>query len=379
MRRFKWFRVLATIIIILLAVVLFISKMYNFHYSPDVDNLNFVKLEEGYKIEVFADDLGKAKVSIPGPNNGVRMIDHKDGVFYAAIPGRGQVVTIHDKDQDWKEDKRTIFMEGLLRPHGIALYQDWVYIAAEDKVIRVKDLNGDYVADLDTMEELVDLPLGTHWTRTIKIFDDQLYVSIGSTCNVCIEKDWKRAAIIKCDLDGSNCKAFATGLRNAVDFIQYEGKIWATDNGRDLAGKDIPPDEINIIKEGKDYGWPYCYGQNELDKEFVEELDIEFDEDSCKFKEAPIYEIPAHSAPLGLEFYEGDLLVALHGSWNRDPPVGYNVIRIDIDTGDISEFASGFIDGSQVYGRPMDLLIIDDNILLTDDVAGKIYRIYKDG
>src|SRR3989338_4415116 len=340
-------------------------------------SMDFITLQPGYKIEVFADDLGPQKVSIPGPNNGVRMVEYQEGIFYATIPGKGEVIALHDQDSDWNIEKRTTFISGLTRPHGIALHDGYVYIAAEDEVIRVKDLNGDGIAEPETMEHLVDLPAGSHWTRTVKIFNDEMYISIGSTCNVCHEENPWRAKIIRCNLDGSNCNIFASGLRNAVDLEWHEGEIWATDNGRDLLDNDLPPEEINIIEEGKNYGWPICYGKNIHDTEFDKNTYIR---NPCMepFETPSLIDMQAHSAPIGLAFYEGDLLVAFLGSWNRQPPTGYKVVRITLKTNEIQDFAAGWLaDDGSVRGRPADILIVNNSILVTDDVAGKIYRIYK--
>src|SRR3989344_7830632 len=186
-------------------------------------SLDFIALQPGYNLEVFADDLGPQTVSIPGPNNGVRMLEHKEGIFYATVPGKGSVIALFDKNKDWKTEKRTTFLSGLNRPHSIAVHGDYFYISEEDEVVRVKDINNDGIAEPETMEHLIDLPAGSHWTRTVKIFDDKMYVSIGSTCNVCEEENPWRAKIIKCELDGSNCTVFASGLRNAVDLEWHEG------------------------------------------------------------------------------------------------------------------------------------------------------------
>jgi len=368
-------RVIIAAIIILIALLLFAKTRLNINYSPETNELNFLKLEENWNVEVFADDLGGSRVSIPGPNNGVRMLEYKDGIVYATLPGKSEVIAI-SYDKNWKEYKRTVFISRLLRPHGITLYQDWIYIAAENEVVRVKDLDKDGVADDETFEKLVDLPVGTHWTRSIKIFNDKMYISIGSTCNVCNEEDPLRAKVLECDLNGNNCSVFASGLRNSVDLTYFDNRIWATDNGRDLAGKDIPPDEINVLEKGNNYGWPICYDDKVHDTDFDKKVYIR---DPCIDTISPVFKIQAHSAPLGLEFLNDDeLLVALHGSWDRSPPTGYKIIKINILTGKTTDFISGFLGDNTIYGRPVDILKIDENnILISDDVAGKIYRVYK--
>lgn len=374
-KRWLFPAVLAFLLLIAGAHYLYSNFTVRIVEPPSNPSFDFITLQPGYSIEVFADDLGPQKVSIPGPNNGVRMLEHKEGIFYATVPGKGQVIALHDKDQDWKIEKKTTFLSGLNRPHGIAVHDDYFYVAEEDQVFRVKDTNNDGIAEPETMEHLVDLPAGSHWTRSVKIFDDEMYISIGSTCNVCREEHPWRAKIIKCNLDGSDCNIFASGLRNAVDYELHQGKIWATDNGRDLLDDDLPPEEINIVEEGKDYGWPICYGKKIHDSDFDKNVYIR---DPCLDTEPSLIDMQAHSAPIGLAFYEDDLLVAFHGSWNRDPPTGYKVVRINLQTQKVEDFATGWLDDDgSVRGRPTDILIIDGSILVTDDVAGKIYRIYK--
>ena len=374
----KWLISIVLVVLLLVGAAYFLYESFTVRVAQPPTDLDFVSLQPGYQIETFADDLGPQAVSIPGPNNGVRMLEHKDGIFYATVPGKGQVIALHDKNNDWKIEQRTIFLSGLTRPHGIAIHNDYVYIAEEDQVFRVKDTNHDGIAETETIQHLVDLPEGSHWTRSVKIFNDEMYISVGSTCNACHEEHPWRAAIVKCELDGSNCAVFASGLRNAVDYELHQGKIWATENGRDLLDNDIPPEEINIIGEGKNYGWPICYGKNIHDDEFDKNIYIR---NPCMepFETPSLIDMQAHSAPIGLAFYEEDLLVAFHGSWNRDPPTGYKLVRIDLKTQEVEDFASGWLseDGS-VRGRPTDILIIDDSILVTDDVAGKIYRIYRE-
>ncbi|MDP3734781.1 MAG: PQQ-dependent sugar dehydrogenase [Nanoarchaeota archaeon] len=372
----KWLIALLVFMLILLGGIYYLYFFLTVRITEPY-SMDFITLQPGYAIDIFADDLGPQKVSIPGPNNGVRMLEYSDGVFYASVPGKGEIVALFDKNNDWKIEKRTTFISGLLRPHGIAVHEDYVYIAAEDQVVRVKDTDKDGIAEMETLEKLVDLPPGTHWTRTVKIFDDTMYISIGSTCNVCREEHPWRAAIVQCELDGSNCGVFASGLRNAVDMEFHDGKIWATENGRDLVNNELPPDEINIIKEGKNYGWPICYGKNIHDTDFDKNVYVD---DPCKFgvMESSIIDLQAHSAPIGLAFYDDDLLVAYHGSWNRNPLTGYKIVTIDLKTEQVEDFASGWLaeDGT-VRGRPTDILIKDGSILVTDDVAGVIYRIYQ--
>jgi glucose/arabinose dehydrogenase len=172
-------------------------------------------------------------------------------------------------------------------------------------------------------------------------------------------------------------------LRNSVGLTwePVKGEMWASDNGRDWLGDNLPPDEINIVKEGKDYGWPYCYGDRIPDPKFN-------DRRRCRNTVAPMVELQAHSAPLGLTFYDGDLFpeefkgdlfVAYHGSWNRSVPTGYKLVRIRIRDGQpegIEDFATGWLQGTEVLGRPVDVLVgPDGSLYVSDDRRGIIYKI----
>ncbi len=355
------------------------------------DSLEEMHLPPGFKIEVFADSLDGSPVSYPGPNPGPRMMLMKDNVLFVTISNIGKVVALPDRNGDKKADEVIPFIEKLNMPHGIDHYGDWFYIAEENRVIRVKDINSDLRADMDTLEVIIDdLPVEGHFTRTIKIHNDSLYLSIGSSCNVCYEEDERRAAILKCSTDGTGCGVYAKGLRNAVGFVFHPitGRMYATENGRDYLGDELPPDEINIVEEGKNYGWPICYGRNIHDTDFDKNVYIR---NPCMepFEMPGLIDLQAHSAPLGLAFYygsrfpveyRGDLFVAFHGSWNRREPAGYKIVRIDMNDSSVKDFATGWLQGNNVLGRPVDIIVSDDgSLFVSDDNAGKIYRIYYSG
>jgi len=220
---------------------------------------------------------------------------------------------------------------------------------------------------------------------------------VGSTCNVCNEKDWRRAKILVSNTDGSDLKVFASGLRNSVFMALHPvtQQVWATEMGRDLLGDDIPPDEINIVEEGKFYGWPTCYGKNIHDTNFDKNTYIRNPCDE-KFGEIPSYiDLQAHSSPLGLAFipansmwpeeYWNDLLVAYHGSWNRTEPTGYKIMRFLLDEkGNYvgrEDFISGWLTkDNRALGRPVDILIQPNGTMyISDDKAGVIYRVVYTG
>jgi glucose/arabinose dehydrogenase len=268
-----------------------------------------------------------------------------------------------------------------------------VYVATERQIVRLQDTNGDRVADQrDVIAN--DLPGGGgHSTRTLAFSPDgtQLFVSAGSSCNVCVEQNEKRAAISLYSPDGKFQKVYASGLRNAVGLTIHPatGELWATNNGRDNLGDDIPPETIYNVKEGVNYGWPYCYGDQVPDESQSPPAGF------CEKTGVPSVKIQAHSAPLGLGFYtgdqfptqfKGDLFVAYHGSWNRSVPTGYKVVRVrfqgnlpDVNAGEmmVEDFITGWFLGEDAWGRPVDpMMAPDGSLLITDDKANVVYRVY---
>ncbi len=372
-------------LIALLLVLAAAAFLYSFlTIRPLGGSLDQISLPPGFRISVFA-DLGASGISLPGPNAGPRMMLVQGDRLLVTVPDQGRVVAF--VDEGGTASNATTFMSGLNQPHGIDYADGWYYIAEEDKVIRVRAEGGGLVADTNSTQVLTDLPSGgQHVTRTVRVKDGFMYISIGSTCNVCHESDQRRAAILRCDLNGTDCSVYASGLRNSVGlaFQPGTGDLYATENGRDFLGDDIPPDEINIIREGGDYGWPICYGNNTHDTDFDKNVYIR---NPCMepFETPALIDLQAHSAPLGLAFYNGTsfpaeyrgkLFVAYHGSWNRQVPTGYKIVAVDVANGTVADFATGWLQGSAVLGRPVDVAVAQDGSLyVSDDAAGKIYRI----
>ena len=372
------------ILVILLAAAYLAYNFAGVRPVSRTPSLEGISIPEGFAISVFAENLSSNAASYPGPNNGPRLMAYYGDVLIVSLTSQGKVIALPDENHDGKTDRIVTVAENLQRPHGLAVYKNELYIAEENKVIKG---TLDSSLSLQKVSTVVDnLPTGGHFTRTIVIKDDALYVSIGSDCNVCREEDNRRASVLKCSLDGK-CSVFAAGLRNSVGlaFNPTTGELWATDNGRDLLGNEVPPEDINILKDGKNYGWPICYGNKIHDTDFDKNVYIR---DPCADSVAPAFEMPAHSAPLGLAFYtgdmfpeeyKGDLFVGFHGSWNRNPPTGYKVVRVKIKNNvpvSIEDFASGWLNSSIVSGRPVDVIVAKDGALLvSDDSSGRIYRI----
>lgn len=333
-----------------------------------------IRLPPGFRITTFASGLGAPRLMAVSP----------PGDLFVSVPSRGQIVALPDRDGDGKADRAVVYAEGLNRPHGLAFFRGFLYVTETGAVMRIPFRPGDWAGGRP--EAVVpDLPPGGgHWTRTITFGPDgKMYVSVGSSCNVCEERDPRRAAILQFNPDGTGGRIFARGIRNAVGitFHPRSGELWATNNGRDWLGDDFPPDTILAVKDGAHYGWPYCNGLQIPDPDFGRP---EF----CRGTALPAVQIQAHSATLGLTFYagsmfpaeyHGDLFVGLHGSWNRSVPTGYKVIRIPFQGGRAGapqDFATGWLQGNRAWGRPVDVITGKDGALyVSDDRAGVIYRI----
>ena len=337
---------------------------------------NPIALPPGFVISVFAEGLRNPRMLAVSP----------DGQLYVAERGANRIVRLPDVDGDGLADQAETIADDLNSPSSLAFYQDGsLYVGLSDRILRLSapDSNGNF----QQRETIIDgLPTGGHNTRTVLFSPDglSLFVSIGSSCNVCDEDDPRRAAIVRYNPDGSGEEVYASGLRNAVGITFRPGtdELWATNNGRDMLGDDLPPETIYRVISGGDYGWPRCHAGRIVDPEFGADQ-------ACEGIEPPVVEIQAHSAPLGLTFYtgdrfpaeyQGDLFVALHGSWNRSVPTGYKVVRIPMDgaaAGPVQDFATGWLDDEKnSWGRPVDVITGADGALyISDDGAGIIYRV----
>ena len=346
-----------------------------------------LQLPNGFFISVYAKNLGNPRVMMWGP----------DGTIWTSIPSQGKVVSVRDTNGDGAADETVVVADGLHRPHGLASRCDpdvpcKVYIAESDQVaVYEYDAANRKVVNKKKIADLSDD--GRHFTRTIMFMpypnENTLLISVGSSCDVCHETDAQRAKILALDVQTGVLKEFAKGLRNSVFMAIHpvNGKVWATEMGRDLLGDDLPPDEINIIEEGGWYGWPWFYGKNTEDYTFSPYARPSFAEEP----KSSYIDIPAHSAPLGLAFFpeEGwpeeywhNLLVAYHGSWNKSVPTGYKLVRYRLDAqgnylGE-DDFISGWLEGDRALGRPVDILIQPGGVMyISDDKAGVIYRVAR--
>lgn len=352
--------------------------------QPDVSRL---QLPAGFKIEVFA-QTGKC-----GPR---ALAWSPGGALLATCVDEGQVVAV--PAPGGKPGRVATVLDDLSAPHGIAFHQGKLYVGEahqavaydwDERALRARN-----------PQKIADLPGsgGGHMTRTLVFHNRKLYVSVGSSCNVCEEDDPRRAAVLEFDLEskpqgGPKMRIFARGLRNSVGMAvnPKTNTLWAADNGSDWRGDDLPPEEINDLGAGGgDFGWPYCYGRRVADAKFGRAS-----AQRCQATVPAKVEMQAHSAPLGLLFYQGtmfppeyrgDLFVTFHGSWNRSVPTGYKVVRIQLDEkgeprGGPEDFITGWVRpgetrSGQWMGRPVGLLTGSDGALyVSDDASGTIYRV----
>lgn len=340
-----------------------------------------LKLPAGFSIEIFAKNLPGARV----------MVFDDFGNMWISRTSKGIVSQLEIDRETGKVKRQGDVFRDLDNPHGLAFDPEFrfaLYIAEEHQLRRI----GTYSDDPGQIV-LENLPSGGgHSTRTLGFGPDKkLYISVGSSCNVCRESNEQRATILQFDPQTKKAEIFAKGLRNSVFFTWHPEtrKLWATEMGRDLLGDNVPPDEINIVEQGKNYGWPICYGKNIHDSSFDKNTYIR---NPCMepFETGSYLDIPAHSAPLGLAFFpkegwqkefDGDLLVAYHGSWNRSEPTGYKIVRIKLDKQGkiegVEDFITGWLTPDGALGRPVDIIFHNENIFISDDKAGVIYRVYR--
>jgi glucose/arabinose dehydrogenase len=342
-----------------------------------------MKLPAGFTVGLYADGIRNARF----------MRFTSAGDLLVSSPRDGKVFLLErDANGDGRADGTRVLLEGLNRPHGLAFVGDELYVAETGAIVRVGFDAGTRTLKGERETVLAGLPEGgNHWTKTIGLGPDGwLYLSIGSSCNVCIDDDERRATIARLHPDGMGFELYATGLRNSVgfDWRPADGALYATDNGRDMLGDDFPPCELNRIERGVFYGWPFVNGMGVADPDFGGQGGAR-----AETATPPAHGFRAHTAPLGMRFYRGSAFpgryrgqafVALHGSWNRTTKSGYKVVLLEwpADGGAIveSDFLTGFEVDGNVIGQPVDVQDGPDGALyVSDDFGGAVYRVAYTG
>ena len=311
----------------------------------------------------------------------------------AGVPSADRITLLRDADGDGVAETRSVFLAHLHSPFGMALVGDAFYVADTDALLRFPYRDGELHIDADGAK-VADLPAGPinhHWTKNLIASRDgkRLYVTVGSNSNVGengldVERD--RARILEIDLATGATRAYATGLRNAngMDWQPQTGALWTVVNERDELGSDLVPDYLTAVRAGAFYGWPYSYYGRHVDTRVTPQ-------DPAQVARAvvPDYALGAHTASLGLAFYDASLMpqyrdgafVGQHGSWNRRPPSGYKVVFVPFaggrPTGLPQDVLTGFLDArGHARGRPVGVVVDKRGALLVaDDVGNTVWRV----
>jgi glucose/arabinose dehydrogenase len=355
--------------------------------APPALPLAQIKLPPGFTIDLYATGVPNAREMVLGPK----------GTLFVGSRSAKTVYAIVDRDHDQKADKVFTIATGLTDPNGVAFRDGALYVAEVSRITRYDDIESKLENPPAPVVVNKDLPTESHHGQKFIRFgpDGMLYVPVGGPCNVCERTDDPRfATILRMKPDGTGTEIFASGVRNSVGFDWHPQtrELWFTDNGRDLLGDDIPPDELNHApRKGMAFGFPYCHAGEVKDPEFG-------DKHACSEFEPPARKLDPHGAAIGMRFYTGrmfpaeyhnQIFIAEHGSWNRSVPIGYRVMVAKLDGSKVTSFtpfAEGWLQGvgttrgnttnGQAWGRPADVLVMPDGALLvSDDSADAIYRI----
>ncbi|MBC3767886.1 PQQ-dependent sugar dehydrogenase [Neptunicella marina] len=337
--------------------------------------LEKLQLPQGYKIAVYASDVKNARQMVLGDK----------GTLFVGSRRAGVVNALLDTNNDHKIDQVIEIANGLNMPSGITFKEGDLYIGEVHQVIRFKNIESHLQSPGKPEVVVSDLPTDKHhgWKYLGFGPDNKLYVPVGAPCNIC-DANANYSSIFRYDLKTGKKETVARGVRNSVgfDWDPATGDFWFSDNGRDMMGDDIPPCEINHVTEtGQHFGYPYFHGGDIADPEFGQGKNAED-------YTAPALKIQAHSAPLGIHFYRGNmfpdlkgkLLIAEHGSWNRSKKVGYQVTVATVNGNNLVDhhpLVSGWLEANeQVWGRPADVTELPDgSLLISDDSANAIYRV----
>lgn len=354
------------------------------YYKPKVIEGGAATLQalDGFQVTRFADNLGTPRM----------LAVAKDGTVFVTRREPGDILALRDTNNDGQADEvRTAVRRPML--HGLALDGSKAYFVGVNDVFTADVQRDGTFANV--VRIIDDLPEGgQHANRTVVLGPDRhLYISVGSTCNACDETSPENATMLRASLDGRSRAIFASGLRNTIGFAFHPdtGGLFGFDHGIDWLGDDEPAEELNRIERGNQYGWPYVYDHGNINPQDEPPGEMT-GEEWARLSQPPVLTYTAHAAPMQMAFYSGtqfpaefrgDAFVAMHGSWNRKPLSGYEVVRVRFDNGaptSVEPFLTGFVDSRHdepaIVGRPVGIAVARDGALLVaDDVAGRIYRV----
>ena len=361
-------------LIVLVALVGVLAVVLYLRVPADL-KLGSIELPAGFTMTVFADSLPGARSMTLGDGGTVFIGTRSEGFVYA----------VWDSNGDGRADRRVEIDWDLYMPNGVAFHDGALYVAAVTQVLRYDEIESFLDDPPDPAIVRSDFPEESwHGWRYIAFGPDgKLYMAIGAPCNSCQREDEQFATIVRMNSDGSEVEIVVRGVRNSVGFDWHPstGEMWFTDNGRDWLGNDAPPDELNrLVTVGGHFGFPYCHGGAIQDEEFADR--------SCSEFVPPAQGLDPHVASLGMRFYagtmfpesyRGQIFIAEHGSWNRIPPSGYRITLVRLEGNrpvSYRPFAVGWLRAGRASGTPVDLLVLPDgSMLVSDDRAGRIYRI----
>ncbi len=340
--------------------------------APQLDKL---VLPKGFHIAVYSDQVPNAREIALGSR----------GTVFVGSGGAGKVYALTDTNGDGVADRMRVIASGLQDPIGVAMHDGNLYVSAVSRIYVLRDI--EQHLDAPPKPELVTdkLPTDTHHGGRFLAFgpDGKLYVPIGAPCNIC-DPGPDHGKLIRMNPDGSDWQDVARGIRNSVgfDWQPGSGRLWFTDNGRDMMGDDIPSDELNeITRAGQHFGYPYCHQGDLPDPAFGQGH-------PCRLFTPPVLKLGAHVASLGMRFYQGRqfpasyrgaILIAEHGSWNRTKKSGYRVMTVRLNGHKVLSYSpliTGFEQNESAWGRPVDVQPLPDgSVLVSDDLAGAVYRV----
>jgi glucose/arabinose dehydrogenase len=343
--------------------------------------LEQIKLPPGFRIELWA-RVDNARQMALG------RVGKQGGTLFVGSMRAGKVHAL-SFDGAYKVRQINEIADDLAMPAGVAWRDGSLYVSAVERILRFDAIDQHLSAPPKPVVVTDDLPRDRHHGWKFIAFgpDGKLYVPVGAPCNICEPDPQRYANIMRMNPDGSGREVYATGIRNTVGFDWQPGTnaLWFTENGRDQMGDNVPPDELNQApRAGLHFGYPYCHGGDTIDPDFGGKR-------RCEEFAAPVQELDAHVAALGMRFYtgtmfpaayRGQIFIAEHGSWNRSKKSGYRVMLVRLQNGKAvayEPFATGWLQGEKAWGRPADVLVLPDgSLLVSDDHAGAIYRIsYK--
>ena len=368
------------LLLAMLFVGLYLYRGYLTPVLPDGDAagpaLEELHVPPGFTIESYADQVPGARSMALSPS----------GTLFVGSRDEGKVYALVDSNRDYKADRIYTLAEGLYMPNGVAFRDGALYVAEVNRILRFADIESQLENPPDAEVISTQYPEDEHHGWKFIAFgpDGKLYAPVGAPCNVCRPPNEIYATITRLNPDGSGQDIFARGVRNTVGFDWHPstGELWFTDNGRDWLGEDRPPDELNRAPvAGMHFGFPFCHGRDIADPDYGHNRD-------CGEFTPPARELGPHVAALGMRFYRGrqfpgkyrnGIFIAEHGSWNRKEPIGYRVMFVALEEAKPSSyevFAEGWLRNGIASGRPVDVEILSDgSLLVSDDKAGRIYRI----